>query len=89
MAKKKSRRKGRPYRGGEKFPATVFVRQAVGAAGIVGIRPRDIVEKIKRVAPGHHVRPSALVSTILYRLKRKGLVTRREGWWYPKLRFPK
>jgi hypothetical protein len=71
---------GRAKRGAGEFAATSFILAAVKAGK--GVRPRDIVALIEQAAPGHHTRPSALVSTILTRLKRKGEVRRRAGKWY-------
>jgi hypothetical protein len=75
------RRRGR--KGPGEFNATPFILATVKESGGKGLRPREIVEKVVTAAPGHHVRPSALVSTILTRLKRKGEVRRRAGKWYP------
>lgn len=69
-------------RGPGNFSATPFILEAVRGAGSGGIRPREIVEQVVAAAPGQHVRPSALVSTILTRLKRRGEVRRRSGKWY-------
>ena len=75
---------GRPRgrRGPGEFSATPFILNAVQEAGGSGIRPREIVEKVVTAVPGQHVRPSALVSTILTRLKRRGEVKRRAGKWF-------
>ena len=72
----------RSGRGPGEFASTPFILQAVKDAGQTGIRPREIVAQIQTAAPGHHVRPSALVSTILTRLKRRGEVRRRAGKWF-------
>jgi hypothetical protein len=83
-ARKVGRPRGRPRRGPGEFRATEFILQAVKDSAGTGIRPREIVEKVVAAVPGQHVRPSALVSTILTRLKRKGEVRRRSGKWYTK-----
>ena len=74
-------RRGR--RGPGEFNATPFILTCVQDAGSSGIRPKEIVTKVQAAAPGHHVRPSALVSTILTRLKKRGAIRRRTGKWYP------
>ena len=74
-------RRGR--RGPGEFNATPFILTCVQDAGSSGIRPKEIVAKVQEAAPGHHVRPSALVSTILTRLKKRGSIRRRTGKWYP------
>lgn len=71
---------GRAKGGAGEFAATAFILAAVKAGK--GVRPRDIVAQVEKAAPGHHSRPSALVSTILTRLKRKGVVRRKAGKWY-------
>jgi hypothetical protein len=82
--RKPGRPRGAGRRGPGEFSATPFILSAVKEAGTSGIRPREIVEKVVVAAPGQHVRPSALVSTILTRLKRRGEVRRRAGRWYGK-----
>ena len=77
-------RRGRAKGGIGEFAATSFILDAVQAAGAAGVRPRDIVEKVVAAAPGHHAKPSALVSTTLRRLKDQGKVTKRRGGkWVP------
>jgi len=76
------RRTGR--RGPGEFAATPFVLNSVQQAGAKGIRPSEIVGQVTKAAPGKHVRPSALVSTILSRLHARGAVRKRTGRWYAK-----
>jgi len=78
------RPRGRPRRGPGEFHATEFVLVAVRRAGKEGLRPRDVVEQVVASVPGKHVRPSALVSTILGRLQARGVVLKRAGKWYAK-----
>jgi len=69
--------------GAGEFRATPFILTSVLEAGTTGIRSADIQDMVKTAAPGRHTRPSALVSTILTRLKRRGEVRRHAGKWYP------
>ena len=82
-ARKHGRPPGRAKGGVGEFAATPFILEAVRKARKGGTRPRDIVALVQEAVPGHHTRPSALVSTILTRLKRRGDVTRKRGKWYP------
>ena len=65
-------------------PASILLKKAAGVEKGSSNPPREIVGQVTKAAPGKHVRPSALVSTILSRLHARGAVRKRTGRWYAK-----
>ena len=81
--RKRGRRRGRSKGGVGEFAATAFIQNAVQDSGKAGVTAPEVIKQVKKAAPGKHVSPSALVHTILRRLKNKGSLTKKAGKWYP------
>jgi hypothetical protein len=75
-----ARPRGRRSRDG--FRPTAFLLEAVQGSGPKGVSPKELIAMVEAAAPGRHARPANLVSPLLNRLKKRGLVRNRGGRWY-------